>query len=100
MPSPDQGPDERKWYLIGSNGLCLDREGRLLIATNSGRTIDRIEKNGKRTILADRYEGSTLSGTNDLVVKKDGAIYFTGGAGDLRGVFMIKDGKVSVAVKD
>jgi gluconolactonase len=100
MPSPGQAPSERKWYQIGSNGLALDRQGRLLIATNTGASIDRIEKNGKRTILADRYDGNRLTGSNDIIVKKDGAIYFTAGAGDLRGVFMIKDDKVSVAVKD
>ncbi len=113
MPSPEQAPGEDKWYQIGSNGLALDREGRLLIATWTGRSIDRIEKNGKRTILADRYEGKRFGGTNDLVVKKDGAIYFTDGVGgmrrgandptkelDQRGVFMLKDGKVSMVVKD
>ena len=100
MASPGQAPSERKWYLIGSNGLALDRQGRLLIATNTGASIDRIEKNGKRTILADRYDGNRLTGSNDVIVKKDGAIYFTAGAGDLRAVFMIKDGKVSAAVKD
>ena len=100
MASPGQAANERKWYLIGSNGLALDREGRLLIATNTGGSIDRIEKNGKRTVLADRYEGNRITGSNDIIVKKDGAIYFTGGAGDLRAVFMIKDGKVSAAVKD
>jgi gluconolactonase len=113
MPSPGQGPNEDKWYQIGSNGLALDREGRLLIATWTGRSIDRIEKNGKRTTLADRYDGKRFGGTNDLVVKKDGAIYFTDGTGgmrkgandpakelDQRGVFMLKDGKVSLVVKD
>jgi len=113
MPSPEQAPGDDKWYQIGSNGLALDREGRLLIATWTGRSIDRIEKNGKRTILADRYEGKRFGGTNDLIVKKDGAIYFTDGVGgmrggvkdptkelDLRGVFMLKDGKVSMVVKD
>jgi len=113
MASPGQGPNEDKWYQIGSNGLALDREGRLLIATWTGRSIDRIEKNGKRTTLADRYDGKRFGGTNDLVVKKDGAIYFTDGLGgmrkgandpakelDQRGVFMLKDGKVSMVVKD
>ena len=113
MASPGQGPNEDKWYQIGSNGLALDREGRLLIATWTGRSIDRIEKNGKRTTLADRYDGKRFGGTNDLIVKKDGAIYFTDGTGgmrkgasdpakelDQRGVFMLKDGKVSLVVKD
>jgi gluconolactonase len=113
MPSPEQAPGDDKWYQIGSNGLALDREGRLLIATWTGRSIDRIEKNGKRRTLADRYDGKRFSGTNDIIVKKDGAIYFTDGAGglrggdkdptkelDQRGVFMIKDGKVSLVVND
>jgi gluconolactonase len=99
--------------MIGSNGLALDRQGRLLIATWTGRSIDRIEKDGKRTIVADRYEGKRFGGTNDLVVKKDGAIYFTDGFGGLRGrdqdpkkeldfagIFMWKDGKVTLAIKD
>ena len=112
MPQPD--PDRRDvFFMIGSNGLALDRQGRLLIATWTGRSIDRIEKDGKRTILADRYEGKRFGGTNDLVVKKDGAIYFTDGFGGLRGrdkdpkkeldfagIFMAKDGQVTLAIKD
>jgi len=43
----------------------------------AGRSIDRIEKNGKRTVLADRWDGKRFGGTNDVVVKRDGAIYFT-----------------------
>ena len=113
MASPGQEPNEDKWYQIGSNGLALDRQGRLVIATWTGRSIDRIEKNGKRTILADRFDGKRFGGPNDIIVKKDGAIYFTDGVGgmrrgandpskelDLRGVFMLKDGKVSMVVKD
>jgi gluconolactonase len=112
MPQPDA---ERKdvFFMIGSNGLALDRQGRLLIATWTGRSIDRIEKDGKRTILADRYEGKRFGGTNDLVVKKDGAVYFTDGFGGLRGrdkdpgkeldfagIFMWKDGQATLAIKD
>jgi gluconolactonase len=99
--------------MIGSNGLALDREGRLIIATWAGRSIDRIEKNGKRTVLADRYEGKRFGGTNDVVVKKDGSIYFTDGFGGLRlrekdprkeldfnGVYMLKNGKVTRVITD
>src|SRR6266571_6342825 len=50
-----------KFYMIGSNGLALDRQGRLIIATWAGRSIDRIEKNGKRTVLADRFEGKQFN---------------------------------------
>jgi gluconolactonase len=112
MPSPDAN-SEYKWFQLGSNGLTLDRQGRLLIATWTGRSIDRIEKDGKRTVLADRWEGKRFGGTNDLVVKKDGAIYFTDGFGGMRGrdkdptkeldfnaVFMLKDGKLTLLIKD
>jgi gluconolactonase len=99
--------------MIGSNGLALDRQGRLIIATWSGRSIDRIEKNGQRTVLADSHEGKRFGGTNDVVVKKDGAIYFTDTFGGLRlrekdpkkeldfnGVYMWKDGKLTLLIKD
>ena len=112
MPQPDANRKD-VFFMIGSNGLALDRQGRLVIATWTGRSIDRIEKDGKRTVLADRYEGKRFGGTNDLVVKKDGAIYFTDGFGGLRGrdkdpqkeldfagIFMWKDGKLTLAIKD
>src|SRR6202043_1771819 len=54
MPQPDANRKD-VFFMIGSNGLALDRQGRLVIATWSGRSIDRIEKDGKRTILANRY---------------------------------------------
>jgi sugar lactone lactonase YvrE len=99
--------------MIGANGLTLDPQGRLIIATYGGRSLVRIEKNGRRTVLADRFEGKRFGGPNDVVVKRDGTIYFTDGNGALRlgakdprrelesgGVFMWKDGKVTRAVTD
>lgn len=69
-------PKYEEFPMIGSNGLTLDPQGRLLIASWTGRSIDRIEHNGKRTILAGRYDGKRFGGTNDLVAKKNGTIYF------------------------
>jgi gluconolactonase len=101
-------PKYEEFPMIGSNGAALDPQGRLLIASWTGRSIDRIENNGKRTILADRYEGKRFGGTNDLICKKNGTIYFTDGFNgmrgrdkdprkelDFRGVFMLKNGKVT-----
>jgi gluconolactonase len=106
-------PAFEEFPMIGSNGLALDRQGRLIIATWAGRSIDRIESNGKRTVLADSYDGKRFGGTNDVVVKKDGAIYFTDTFGGLRlrekdpkkeldfnGVYMWKDGKLTLLIKD
>ena len=60
-----------------SNGLTLDREGRVLAAEHDGRRLTRIAEDGTRTVLAERFEGKRLNSPNDVVVKSDGAIYFT-----------------------
>ena len=59
-----------------SNGLTLDRQGRLLICEHDRRVI-RLEKDGTKTVLAEFYDGKRLNSPNDIVVKTDGAIYFT-----------------------
>ncbi len=61
----------------GSNGLAVDREGRLTICEHGNRRVTRIEKNGTVTVLADRFEGKRLNSPNDLVYRSDGALYFT-----------------------
>jgi gluconolactonase len=71
--------------LIGSNGLTLDRQGRLVAAEHGNRRVARYEKNGSVTVLADRYEGKRLNSPNDLVTKRNGDIYFTDPPGLFRG---------------
>src|SRR5581483_5320730 len=61
----------------GANGLALDREGRLLLCQHGDRRVVRQEKDGKLTVLADRYEGKRLNSPNDLCVKSNGDIFFT-----------------------
>jgi len=99
--------------LIGSNGLTLDREGRLIIAGMTDRNVTRLEKNGMRTVRADRYAGKRLNSPNDLVVKSDGAIYFTETTSGIRGrdegpareipfhgLYLIQDGMLRLLDKD
>lgn len=71
--------------LIGSNGLALDPEGRVVVTAMADRTVYRLEKDGRRTLLADRYDGKRFNGPNDIVVKSNGAIYFTDSVWGLRG---------------
>ena len=71
--------------LIGSNGLTLDPQGRLVITAMTDRAITRLEPDGKRTVLADRYEGKRFNGPNDIAAKSDGAIYFTDTVWGVRG---------------
>ena len=61
----------------GSNGLTIDRDGRLTINEHGNRRVTRLEKNGVLTVLADRYQGKRLNSPNDLVYRSDGALYFT-----------------------
>lgn len=70
---------------LGSNGLTLDREGRLVFATHGDRALKRREKDGTITVLAERYEGHRFNGPNDVVVRADGTIFFTDLFGGLRG---------------
>jgi len=72
-----RGFDIGEYGQPGSNGLTLDRKGRLTINQHGNRRVVRMEKNGQLTVLADNYEGKRLNSPNDLVYKSDGALYFT-----------------------
>jgi gluconolactonase len=63
--------------LIGSNGVTFDKEGRITFCQHGDRAVVRLETDGKRTIIADKYEGKRLNSPNDLVYKSDGSLYFT-----------------------
>ena len=71
--------------LIGSNGLALDPQGRLVVTAMADRTVYRLEPDLTRTILADRYDGKRFNGPNDIIVKSNGSIYFTDTVWGLRG---------------
>ena len=71
------GVDIREYGQPGSNGLTLDRAGRLTINEHGNRRVTRLEKTGALTVLADRYQGKRLNSPNDLVYRSDGALYFT-----------------------
>lgn len=72
-----EGPELTTFATGPSNGLTLDRQGRVLAAEHGGRRVARVADNGERTLLVDRFEGKRLNSPNDIVVKSDGTIYFT-----------------------
>ena len=100
--------------LYGSNGLTLDREGKIVMDANGDRAVERLEKDDQRTALADHFEGKRLTCPNDIVVKSDDSIYFTDGmAGCLakreddsakelpfHGVYLIRNGRLQLLDKD
>ncbi|MDP4264896.1 MAG: SMP-30/gluconolactonase/LRE family protein [Bacteroidota bacterium] len=107
------GTDIGEYGQPGSNGLTIDKEGRLIIDQHGNRRVIRIEKKGPVTILADKIDGKRFNSPNDIVLKNDGTVYFTdppyglpgffndpGKELDYSGVFMIKNGKVQLVSKD
>jgi gluconolactonase len=61
----------------GGNGNTFDRQGRLYTCEYVSRRVVRISKNGKIEVIADRWNGKRLNAPNDIVVRRDGHIYFT-----------------------
>ena len=99
--------------LVGPNGLSLDAEGRLLYLAANDRAVMRLELDGTRTVVADRYDGRRFNGPNDLAVHSNGSIYLTDSVWGLRdglanpdsqldfsGVFLIRDGKTTLLYSD
>jgi gluconolactonase len=98
---------------IGSNGLALDRQGRLLICEHGDRRVTRLEPDGRVTIVADRYDGKRLNSPNDVTVRSDGSIYFTDPPYGLprqaqdpakelpfSGIYRVADGTVQLLAQD
>jgi len=75
-PAGYSGSDPRGGEL-GTNGLTLDAAGRLVACQHGDRRIARLERDGRWTMLADRYEGRRFNSPNDLVYKSNGDLYFT-----------------------
>ena len=98
----------------GTVGLETDPQGRLLAANYGEHGIVRYDKDGNHTLVVGTFEGKKFSCPNKLVVKKDGAVYFTdavttcikGGEQSpekeipYHGLFLAKDGKATLLVKD
>jgi gluconolactonase len=61
----------------GSNGLTFDAQGRLVLCEHGDRRISRLEADGRKTTLVDRYQGKRLNSPNDVVFRSNGDLYFT-----------------------
>jgi gluconolactonase len=60
-----------------ANGNAYDRTGRIVTCEHATSRVTRTEADGSITVLASHYDGKELNSPNDIVVKSDGAIYFT-----------------------
>ena len=60
-----------------ANGNTRDRQGRLVTCEHDTRRVTRTEYDGSITVLIDTFEGRSLNAPNDVVVHRDGSIWFT-----------------------
>jgi gluconolactonase len=61
----------------GANGNAFDSQGRLYTCESRTRRVTRTDRRGKIEVLAERWEGKRLNAPNDVVVRRDGNVYFT-----------------------
>ena len=59
------------------NGHSRDAQGRVIACEHGGRRISRLEPDGRWVGLVERFEGKRFNSPNDVVVKSDGAIWFS-----------------------
>lgn len=61
----------------GAEGLTYDSQGRLYICEPLMRRLVRLDRKAKLETLADNFEGRKFNAPNDVIVRRDGQIYFT-----------------------
>lgn len=59
------------------NGNTVDNQGRLVTCEHLARRVTRTGHDGSITVIADAYKGKRLNSPNDVVVRRDGTIWFT-----------------------
>lgn len=75
--TPGKGVDVFLENTNGVNGNAFDSKGRLYSCEGGTRRVVRRDKSEKVEVLADKFEGTPFNQPNDIVVRKDGHIYFS-----------------------
>lgn len=75
--TPGKGVSEIATRPGGTAGNAYDEKGNLYTCEFRERRVTRTAKNGKMEVLAARFEGKRLNAPNDVVVRRDGNVYFT-----------------------
>jgi gluconolactonase len=60
-----------------TNGLMVNAAGNVVACEMAGRLIEVNPKTKEVKALADKYEGNRFNAPNDLVIDRDGGVYFT-----------------------
>ncbi len=59
------------------NGMTYDADLNLVVCEHATSSLVRQLPDGRREVLASRFEGKELNSPNDVCVRSDGSIYFT-----------------------
>src|SRR5688572_7902733 len=81
--TPGQGVTVAMEKTNEANGITRDLQGRIVSAEHLTRRVTRYETDGSVTVIANSFGGKRLLRPNDVIVKSDGAIYFTDPGGPL-----------------
>jgi len=92
-----------------ANGNCRDQQGRLITCEHSSRRVTRTEIDGTVTVLVDCFEKKRFNSPNDVVVKRDGTIWFSDpiyglgkNAKEIDGQYVYRidaDGRITCAIR-
>jgi gluconolactonase len=74
---PGKAPEVYRNASNGANGNTMDRQGRLYTCEYKSRRVTRTDRQGRIEVLADRFEGKRFNAPNDIVVRRDGHVYFS-----------------------
>ena len=75
--TPGKGVSEVGSRPGGTAGNAYDDKGNLYTCEFRERRVTRTAKNGKVDVVAGRFEGKRFNAPNDVVVRRDGNVYFT-----------------------
>lgn len=104
-------------YNQGPNGQAAYANGAVLVCRQGLRDIGLLNKDGKFSDFLSHYEGKRLNAPNDMVIGRDGTLWFTDpafstpgyrGGGTptpdsqlpIQGVYRYKDGKLTRPISD
>lgn len=74
---PGKAPEVYREDSHGANGNTMDRQGRLYTCEYRSRRVTRTDRKGRIETIAERFEGKRFNAPNDIVVNRNGHIYFT-----------------------
>jgi gluconolactonase len=60
-----------------TNGRTLDRDGVIVQCSHGRRAVEREHADGSVEVLVDRFGAHRLNSPNDVVVSRDGSVWFT-----------------------